>query len=417
MIINLGGWLLIATAAFAYRLEIPLWVFNSVCTYDLALFIVLPLLVEKMYRTNFSVMMLGDTRMFIILMLPLVASLLSLSWSQEIQSTIRCLLNYIEAILAFLIAVNIFGHLNSQAIIARISCLVFLILMGSVFSYLGVPGFDPMPAALRFDSLEATMYFNSYHARLSHPFIGLSNNLATVFSFFSMVLLGYGTAYKDRKSLFLFWVSLVAIILTFSRGCIFSISICFMYFVFMVGGSSRLAVKICGIILISAVVISLSYEDSFLDLEYTVGQTLRYRLQMDTASERLNKLGTASEKILESPLLGYGDGVTADSDWELVGGVHNTYIQQILYFGIPLGSLLSLALWSMPWKFLRGGNLGIPEGIVSFGLGLGILSQLLIFITQTSFEGSLLKVLFYFSVGMGIALVNSARREGGDSSI
>jgi hypothetical protein len=62
---------------------------------------------------------------------------------------------------------------------------------------------------------------------------------------------------------------------------------------------------------------------------------------------------------------------------------------------------VSLSLVAIvPFLFTRRTRAGVV-------VGYAVLGQLLIFTTESSYEGSVLRVLFYLSLGLGIALVHA----------
>jgi hypothetical protein len=116
-------------------------------------------------------------------------------------------------------------------------------------------------------------------------------------------------------------------------------------------------------------------------------------------------------KIGERPLIGFGAGTSPDRAPLLVaeGSVHNTYLQQIVYYGIPLGTGLCLALVALARFFVLRGRFTSISKVVAYALVV----QLIVFLWESSFEGTVLKVLFFMSIGLGAALVRAAEAEGG----
>jgi hypothetical protein len=75
-------------------------------------------------------------------------------------------------------------------------------------------------------------------------------------------------------------------------------------------------------------------------------------------------------------------------------------------FGIPLGLLVGLGLVGISIAFFRAGR---PP--ISLVVGYAVLVQLISYLFEASFEGVNLRILFYLSVGFGVALVRAAERE------
>jgi O-antigen ligase len=87
--------------------------------------------------------------------------------------------------------------------------------------------------------------------------------------------------------------------------------------------------------------------------------------------------------------------------------VHNTFVQQALYYGLPLGLVISLALCGIAGVFLARRHATAIAGVIAYAL----MVQLISFLFESSFEGSVLRVLFYMSVGLATALLRAVERE------
>lgn len=408
--IGLAGWLLVISACYAFRIELPTLVANSFSFFDLVLFsLFLLVILQILVKLNIK-FSLGDRFAFIILLVPAVSAFASIIWSQDVGASVRSVVNYCESIIAFLLAVNIFERLTVKQIITRLASILFLLLSGTALSYIGIPGLDPL-TLVPDESPEALEYLSSYYTRLSHPFIGLSNNYAGILSFLCILYLGCGAALKSRKSIVCFWISLLAVILTFSRGCLLSLATCLILYIIVSKDQIKLLPKLTAMFLLAVVILSFLLQGEFLNSHRDIiEQTSENRLSSENVSQRIEKFEIGLEMLSQAPILGYGAGM-ASHNWILYGGTHNTYLEQLLYYGIPLGTIVVISLLSLPWRFLRKLPCDTPESILRTSLGLGILSQLLIFLSQASNEGTLLKVWFYFSVGLGVALVNRLSRE------
>jgi hypothetical protein len=99
--------------------------------------------------------------------------------------------------------------------------------------------------------------------------------------------------------------------------------------------------------------------------------------------------------------------VAPDGDPTLGEGVHNTYLQQVLSFGLTLGIVVGLALCATAIFFLARQRGSPLAGVI----GYAVLVQLAIFLFEASFEGSVLRVLFYLSMGLSVALLRAVERE------
>jgi hypothetical protein len=83
-------------------------------------------------------------------------------------------------------------------------------------------------------------------------------------------------------------------------------------------------------------------------------------------------------------------------------------VQQILYYGIPIGVVVSVALWMLPAFFRRRPTQPLG-GVIAYTLVV----QLTLFLFESSFEGTVLRVLFYLSVGLATALLRTVDRDDG----
>jgi hypothetical protein len=77
-----------------------------------------------------------------------------------------------------------------------------------------------------------------------------------------------------------------------------------------------------------------------------------------------------------------------------------------VYFGIPLGVIVSLSLCAIPAFFLARRPNPLA-GVIAYAL----IAQLVIFLFESSFEGTVLRVLFYLAIGLAVALLRSADAE------
>jgi O-antigen ligase len=162
------------------------------------------------------------------------------------------------------------------------------------------------------------------------------------------------------------------------------------------------------------------------------------RLSIQNVEQRGELYSSAFKQIATDPLLGQGGGVasvvplTTPSTSALTldvynavpptnpttqrphVDVHNTYVQQAIYYGLPLGLLISLGLCGIAGVFLARRRTTALAGIIAYAL----MVQLISFLFESSFEGTVLRVLFYMSVGLATALLRAVETEAtaaGDS--
>jgi O-antigen ligase len=306
---------------------------------------------------------------------------------------------------------------------------VYLVIIPGVLLLLSVPGFAPQEAGLA----ETDANYLAYFTRLSHPFIGRSNNLATVLAFFVPLLLYWGHARRDRRATVAGIVALLAIFLTLSRGVLLAFAAAGVVYALLTLGRRRppahrsMAPKVAAMLLLCVVGIA-----AFYAVNPATQQFFSTRFQADNVVGRAELLDASFEKVADRPLLGYGGGVsptyvptTLDAqeaylrrlaaqrtetpivEAEPVLDAHNAYLQQVLYYGLPLGLLGCAALVALAAAFMARRRRTALAGVIAYAL----MVQLAIFLVEASFEGTVLRVLFYMSIGLAVALLRSEDRE------
>ncbi len=395
----------VLAAAFPFRIRRGVLGLNSFTLFDIvALSSSLVLFARFAYAGRLRI---GDRTTFLLLLSPLPASVLSLSWSQDRGATVYNIFLCLEATLAYLLGVTLCAPVPSARIVRYAGTFVLLLMLGSVLSLLSVPGFGPPTHGLAEGTPEYAAFLLSYHTRLSHPFLGLSNNLATVLGFFVFLFAAYGIARGRRGYLFLSAVTFGAVVLTLSRGTVGALVVSGIAFLFLM--RRHHPVPLAAVLGALAVVCVMAF--GFYRVSESTQLHLVDRLSGNNVENRTLKVRIAAAKIAREPVLGYGGGVAADGEEELKGGVHNAYLEQMLYFGVPLGALVSLGLLALPLRFLLWPGRDPATRMVAVGVAVSLLGQLLTFLSQASFEGGLLRVLFYFSVALSVALLRRLQAE------
>lgn len=121
----------------------------------------------------------------------------------------------------------------------------------------------------------------------------------------------------------------------------------------------------------------------------TVAERITSRVSLDNVQARQDLLDLARAGIGERWWLGAGGGVGED--------VHNTYVQQLVYFGVGMGIMSALVIAQAARSVLRLGELGRAGGA-------GIVVALISFLGESSLEGTLLRPLLFLT----FALVTAA---------
>ena len=394
------AFLFVVLLSFPFRIKYQLSIFNSVSIFDVALLgfgmLLLLFVIQRRGRLN-----VGNKTVFFLLAVPLGTGLLSMAWSEDLTKTVYYLVVLIECVVAYLVVVNLFHSLEGAAIMRYMAVMVFLTLGISVLSFYRVPGVGPFIAPPQ-DTIIA-----SYYTRLSSPFLGLSDNLATVLAFFLLVFAAWAAVYNKWRYFLLAVITLAGIVLTASVGVLVAIALTAPIFVFWrIIKIKHLVLCILIVGALSAVGFIAAYHFSeHFQANYTY--TLSMERVFSHGEQRLDRFAIAAERIYMSPLLGHGLGVTFPTESTTKFPIHCSYLEQMVWFGIPFGVANILALVALPVAFIRHGKKRGAVYKISLGVALALICQLLLFWVEASFEGTFLKVLFYVSVGFGVVLVNA----------
>jgi O-antigen ligase len=303
----------------------------------------------------------------------------------------------------------------------------YLLIIPGILLLLHVPGFEP-----RVPGKHTAGGYLTYYTRLSHPVLGGSNNLATLLAFFVPILAYWGLSRHDRRATTAAFIATIAIFLTLSRGVLLAFLIAALLYAPLASRRlparrSNLVPKIISAVAAGAVAIAI-----FTSIDPTAHQLFATRLSAANVESRTELISISLQKIALRPLLGYGGGVNPQLDplsayradtghtsalavapaqaSSLSGtelDTHNAYLQQVIYFGLPLGLAMTLALWATVGVFVANRHAQALAGVI----GYTILVQLVSFLFEASFEGTVLRVLFYMSIGLAVALLRSVERE------
>jgi O-antigen ligase len=341
----------------------------------------------------------GYKALFWILCVPLVLSVVSIVWSQDRPATLRSVIIYAEGLIAYLFVVRELTALPAERVIRYIARYAYLLIVPAVLLLLHVLRPEE-------DLSHTSGTYISYYSRLSHPVLGRSNNLATLLAFLVPLLLYWGHVRRDRRITAAGVVALLAVFMTLSRGVLLAFLLAgLLYAPFAVGRRAGerggMGVKVVAAVALGAVAIAVFSTVNPATREFFAG-----RLSLANVHDRSELVSRALTKFSERPLLGYGAGVTPDQDPLLSIDVHNTFLQQLLYLGLPLGVLAGFALCAIPAFFLARRWTPLA-GVIAYTL----MVQLVLFLFESSFEGTVLRVLFYLCLGLATALLRSAERE------
>lgn len=395
--------------AFPFRIREKIIIFNSVSIFDIALLIFsFALLLYIFY--NDGKLYVGNKSIFLLLCVPLLIGLFSIVWSEDIAETFYYIIINTEAVLSYLVTVNLLRKSKSEWIMSLMAILSLLIIIPSIFSYFRIPGFASY-IPYEIGSVEYNSFIASYYTRLSSPFFGLSNNLATILAYFLFPFLTWYIISGKRSYLLLTTIILASIIMTVSKGVLLSITITIPLFIYWQKVRIKQIIQPLFLAFILSVVgFTVAYVLSDQFRIYAINVFNVGRAIFVKGAERFQRYEAALRLIERALLYGYGAKVIPP-DFGFQGNVHNTYLEQMVYFGIPLGMISIASLILLPFGFKRFSKKGDLSSRVSVGIVSAIICQLIIFITETSFEGAVLKVIFYVSIGLSVALVNSLTQQ------
>lgn len=393
---------LVVILLFPYRVEYSWGFFSTLSILDIALLISFPVVVVlAIARGSVAV---ADRRIFVVLAMPLVFAVISLAWSINISATVKSIVVYGAPVVALLLAAD-FGRNHSPSQLCLffvvISCSLFL---GSFFSY--VPGSPLRPEWTMPESqLTDGGFLLSYHARLSHPFLGLSNSFATILAMLLPIILFIReTGFWRRSSWWTAAMLVGAIMASGSRGVILAVVTAYAAVLFrklMVSG--RIPGQ--GILLVVA---ALGITALFVLLSPDALRHLADRFSMANVTSRWDAYAAVFDVLHQTPW-GVGSGVSlAECSAVALTSVHNAYLQHFLWFGWVGGFVLNIVLLALPALILL-----IPvRSKVARGakraVAMSVTVLLLINLTQASWEGSVLRVWIYFVIGLGLVIIKKA---------
>ncbi len=381
----------------------PVGPFASFSVLEVALFLgVALLLFPALWVRKLEV---GSTSVFLLLLLPLIVAECSILWSQDLNATVKAVIIWSEAVVAYLVVVNLFKRCYARIVMKSLASFVLVSFVIAILAIARVPGFQPqIPPEMVLGSPEHAAFILSFYARLSHPFMGLSNSYATVLSFFVMPFFAWGWITGNKRFFWTSFFTFTAVVLTISRGVFAATVVSCVLFLLQ----RRLARAIPYFILAFVMMGAVFY--GYYTLVPAVHSTLLTRASGENVDIRFHKAHIGLQKIAQRPFIGYGADVVAGGEKDLQGGVHNTFLQQILNFGIFFGWIVNGVLMLLAWQFWRwpGSN---DCRLLAKAVAFSIVGQMIAFASQTSFEGSLLRVLFYFSIGSAVAFLNAYAAE------
>lgn len=390
---QIGLALLVASAAFPLRFEMPGG--RTASFFDLAVVACVGLL-ALMGLTR------ADTyppkRILLAMLIPTLLTLASLLWSAELADGLLSAVSWIEAIIVIIFVTVSLGEKSPSDVIRWFARLGLALLIAPILMYLHVRGFEP-PAQV--DRMSGD--FLSYYARFSHPFLGRSNNLATI-----LVILYLPLAYwagKYHRHRFAALVLGVAVLLTLSRGVILALVISAV--LLTIRERDRVA-KLARYLVIPLIV-ALPIELIMMASIPVVGENIAERASAAGVIARQGILIDGAANLSHNLWIGAGAGAGES--------VHNTFLQQLIYFGLPLGLVVVVCLLQVPrWFFVAPAVNTLSHGL-AWASGCGVVAGYLTFLTESSFEGMLLRPVIFLCFGLCVSLTQAGLRLDGQTSL
>ena len=389
---------------FPYRIEYK-WAYFSTLSV-LEIFLAPLFILSAIYWIRSGRIYILNIKIFFVLLLPLVLAIVSCIWSVNISSTVKSIVVYGTSMAAFLITLTLSLRYSFQGVALLFLTLpVFLVLTAYIAYFPGSP-ISPeaiLPAA----ALEQDSFLLSYQARLSHPFLGLSNSFATILAMLlPFALLVRRSGLWRRISWWVAVITFAAIVATGSRGVLVAIVMAY-------GGPFLLSTLKSTRIPrggITFVAMALSIGGLFLFLSPESQRHLADRLSFVNVMIRFDAFFTVFD-ILRTVPWGIGSGVGLSEVSALsLGAVHNAYLQNLLWFGWIGGGLMNMALLALPF-FVRKIPVRTHLGQEARrAVALSVVILLLVNLSQASWEGSVLRVWIYFLIGLGLVSIRQADR-------
>lgn len=326
-------------------------------------------------------------------------SVISMLWTRDPGSTVVAIVSSAESLVVFLLIITALRNATERQILSVGRLFLVLLLIPAAAMTIRVPGFEPQIQGVSVTSGD----YLSFFSRLSHPFIGRSNNLATIVCFFFFPFLeamNDSQQGKNRKATYWFLLVLVVLLMTLSRGVFVAVGVVFV--IELVGRSSISAGTASRIVKLGAVAAAVLL--IYLSVNSQASEFLSDRLRSDNLTSRFDLLDLTWGKVSERPILGHGAGVPLEVNFSTsTKHSHNTYLNQIFYFGIPLGVAGGLSL------LLLRRRIASDQTKYANAVAAAWLTQLLVFFTQSSFEGSVLRVVIFGVLAWGCSLVWAGR--------
>lgn len=401
---NLLFVLFLLALLFSYRIEYSWSFFSTVSLLEIVLF---PLFIlSSVGWIGSRRLFVGNNNVFFMLILPVLFAFISLVWSIDVKETVKSFVVYSTSLASFLVTLTLGSRFSFQKIAFLFVFIPSVLIVTAVFAY--IPGSPIRPEAIMHSyALEQEGFLVSYYARLSHPFLGLSNNFATILAMllpFSLLVRRSGL--WRRVSWWVAVITFAAIVATGSRGVLVAVVTTYGG-LFLWNLLNRSRIPRGGLMF---VIIALGIGGLFLLISPESYRHLANRLDTVGLTSRLQAFLYVFDILLERPFgIGSGVGLNVVSALSLES-VHNAYLQSLLWFGLIGGTLLNMGLLALPFLV---GKISVQSHLgreARRALVLSLVILLVINFSEASWEGSILRVWIYFLIGLGLVCIRQADR-------
>lgn len=321
-----------------------------------------------------------------------VLAAVSAAWSTSPGASWVYAGNALEGLVLVWMVVAVTRGERARLVAWAVGLWIVALLVPCALMWAGVPGFQPPPWL----DPESGDYI-SYFARLSHPWIGRSNNPATLFVVVVVPLAAWGVRHRAMFAQILAGVALVATVMTVSRGTLLAMAVGVVFLAIVAWPLARSLWR-WALAAGAASVVALV-------LMYLLNPASRMHLSSRASATNVDArfvlLSDAFADVQKAPWTGTGPSVTPS--------VHNVLLQQLVDFGVVGGLVVVVLLVAVvAWWFQRAQRRG-PAGWLAVACGVGIAVQLGSCLVEASYEGGFLRNLMWLSWGLLLALYASER--------
>ncbi len=360
---------------------------------DVASFLALFVLVADLFARGW---VRPPTPVLLLAALSIVLGIVSIAWTTTPSSSRMFAVNSAQALVLLWMMQAVLRGASPRAVVAVIGGWVVALLIPCALLWAEVPGYLP-PSTLDPTSGD----YISYFARLSHPWIGRSNNIAVLLVVPVIPLAIWGVRHRNRWAQATAGLALVATVMTLSRGTLLALAVGVVLLLILARREAASLWRwVLGALAASAVAVVLMFL-----LNPASREHMASRASATNIDARGDLLAEALAAIRAYPLRGQGPAVTPS--------FHNIVVQQLVDFGIVLGLLVNVLLVAVVlWWWL--GRRQRETRWLAVACGVAVAVQLGSCLVEASYEGGFLRNLMWLSWGLLLALYAAEHRSERD---